>query len=85
MKSLISMISAAALAAVASLAPIAQAQSTTISIRANVPFAFDYGTEHLPAGTYTLTAKATDTIGVSTTSSPVTVTVQYSSSGGGGP
>ncbi len=52
MKSLISMISAAALAAVASLAPIAQAQSTPISIRANVPFAFDYGTKHLPAGTY---------------------------------
>ena len=53
MKALISMISAAALAAVASLAPIAQAQSTTIFIRANVPFAFDYGTKHLPAGTYT--------------------------------
>ena len=52
MKSLISMISAAALAAVASLAPIAQAQSTPISVRANVPFSFDYGTEHLPAGTY---------------------------------
>ena len=52
MKSLISMISAAALAAVASLAPIAQAQSTLISVRANVPFSFDYGTKHLPAGAY---------------------------------
>ena len=55
MKSLISMISAAALAVVASLAPIAQAQSTLISLRANVPFSFDYGTEHLPAGAYIFT------------------------------
>jgi hypothetical protein len=52
MKSLISMISAAALAALASLAPIAQAQLTPISVRASVPFSFNYGTKHLPAGTY---------------------------------
>ena len=32
--------------------PIAQAQLTPISVRANVPFSFDYGTKHLPAGTY---------------------------------
>ena len=45
----------AALAAVASLAPTAQAQSTMVTARMKVPFAFQYGTKHLPAGTYIIT------------------------------
>jgi hypothetical protein len=44
----------AAFLAVLSLAPAAQAQIQDSIARVNVPFAFECGTQHYPAGTYDL-------------------------------
>jgi hypothetical protein len=44
---------AAAVIAVASLAPPSSAQTTT-QLRADIPFAFQFGPRHYPAGVYTV-------------------------------
>jgi hypothetical protein len=50
---------AAAVIAVASLAPASRAQ-TAIQLRANVPFAFQFGSHHYPAGSYTVKSLSED-------------------------
>jgi Bacterial Ig domain len=47
--------------------------STLLATDSSSPYTYNW--TNVPAGSYTVTAKATDTNGVSTTSSPVTVTV----------
>lgn len=55
MKSQIARIAVAVLAAFVSLPMIASAQTTVLYASMKVPFAFSYGTQHMPAGTYDLT------------------------------
>jgi len=54
MKSTISTIALAALVAIASLSQTAIAQTGQPATRVNVPFAFDYGTQHFAPGVYTV-------------------------------
>jgi hypothetical protein len=55
MKSQIRTMAVAVLAALASLPMLASAQTTVLYARVKVPFAFNYGTQHMPAGSYVLT------------------------------
>ncbi len=48
-------------AALALLTPAMHAQ-TTLTVRVNVPFAFDYGTTHFAPGAYTLTMDSADSL-----------------------
>ncbi len=56
--------------------------ATLLGADSTAPYAFDW--TGAPVGVHTLTAKATDNLGASTTSAPVTITVNLPGGGGGG-
>jgi hypothetical protein len=62
MKTSIRTIAIAAIASIASLCPALHAQTSWPSARINVPFSFDYGTQHFAHGAYTLTVPTSNVL-----------------------
>jgi hypothetical protein len=62
MTSNIRTIALATLVAIASLSQTLHAQTVPHSARVNVPFSFDYGTQHFAHGVYTLTMDGTNVL-----------------------
>jgi hypothetical protein len=67
MKSIVSTLALATLAVTASLT---QAHAQSQVARVNVPFAFNLGSEHFPAGAYTITVDGSDVLDISNDARP---------------
>ena len=58
-------ISTIALATLAAIASLTAAHAQTLASRVNVPFAFDCGSAHFAAGSYTISMQGSDVVAVS--------------------
>jgi hypothetical protein len=78
MKSNFRTIALATLVAIASLSSTLHAQALTMGVRVNVPFSFDYGSEHFGRGVYNLTMEGQHFLIVRSSTSAAAAMVQSS-------
>ena len=63
-------ISTLAIATLVAIASLTQAHAQNLAVRVNVPFAFNYGSEHFDAGTYTISPQGADFVALSDNAHP---------------